>query len=57
MLILQGPVNGMVSTVEIMFFVLLSKVGEIFAAAGSAFTKLGELTKQLTSPTEHNSNG
>lgn len=38
-------------------FVLLSKVGEIFAAAGSAFTKLGELTKQLTSPTEHNSNG
>ncbi|XP_076435400.1 BPTF-associated chromatin complex component 1-like isoform X2 [Babylonia areolata] len=34
-----------------------SKVGEIFTAAGQAFSKLGELTMQLHPTAEHSSSG
>ena len=34
-------------SINVSYFIVIFKVGEIFSAAGAAFTKLGELTMQL----------
>ena len=40
-----------------MYAFLVCQVGEIFTAAGSAFSKLGELTMQLHPNSEQGSGG
>lgn len=42
-----GPVSGLVTSFGVLKLVNYLQVGEIFTAAGQAFSRLGDLTMQL----------